>query len=226
MLPHVAFDGWSATALTAAAADAGIDPDVARIAFPDGAAGMVDAYTALADIQMAEALIAAGVLQLKVRERITLAVRTYLEPMSDGRSYGEGLLEPSVIYVNFVRAARAAGVELRYLAHVTGHGWRKLMRLAEPFVYEIDVVREPLPVFRFLEEKGPIETREMYATFNMGVGFAAYVPAEQAESCVAAARAAGYDAWRAGTVRKQGDRRAVEVPSLGITFEAETLALR
>jgi phosphoribosylformylglycinamidine cyclo-ligase len=151
---------------------------------------------------------------------------SYLSPMSDGRAFGEGLLDASVIYIEFVRAAQSAGVDLHYVAHVTGHGWRKLMRLDAPFVYTIDVVREPLPVFRFLQERGPIEGREMYATFNMGVGFAAYVPADQADACVALATNAGYDAWRAGTVRKQGDRKAVEVPSLGITFEADTLSLR
>jgi phosphoribosylformylglycinamidine cyclo-ligase len=152
--------------------------------------------------------------------------QSYLTPMSDGRSFGEGLLDPSVIYVEFVRAARAAGVALHYVAHVTGHGWRKLMRLEAPFVYEIDVVRDPLPVFRFLEENGPIETREMFATFNMGVGFAAYVPADQADRCVGVARDAGYDAWRAGTVRRRGDRKAVEIKPLGITFESDTLAVR
>ena len=152
--------------------------------------------------------------------------QSYLTPMSDGRSFGAGLLDASVIYVEFVRAAQAAGVSLSYVAHVTGHGWRKLMRLDEPFVYEIDVVREPLPVFRFLQANGPIEEREMYATFNMGVGFAAYVPAEEADACVEVARGAGYDAWRAGTVRKQGDRKAVEIPSLEITFEGDTLSLR
>ena len=148
----------------------------------------------------------------------------YLTPMTDGRTYGEGLLDPSVIYVNFVKAAQAAGLDLRYVAHVTGHGWRKLMRLAEPFVYTIDAVREPMPVFELLGRS--VDRREMYATFNMGVGFAAYVRAADADRCVGIARDAGYDAWLAGRVSKQGDRKAVEVPSLGITFEADTLALR
>ena len=151
---------------------------------------------------------------------------TYLEKMSDGRSFGEGLLDPSVIYVKFVAAAQRAGLDLHYVAHVTGHGWRKLMRLAEPFVYEIDVVREPLPVFKFLQEHGPIDEREMYATFNMGVGFAAYVAAADADKTVALAQAAGYDAWVAGRARKDGDRKAVEIKPLGITFESDTLALR
>jgi phosphoribosylformylglycinamidine cyclo-ligase len=146
--------------------------------------------------------------------------------MSDGRTFGEGLLDPSVIYVKFVQAALQAKLDLHYVAHVTGHGWRKLMRLDEPFVYTIDVVREPLPVFRFLQEKGPIDLREMYATFNMGVGFAAYVDAKDAQRTVELATAAGYDAWVAGRVSRQGTRKAVEIPALGIGFESDTLQLR
>jgi phosphoribosylformylglycinamidine cyclo-ligase len=40
------------------------------------------------------------------------------------------------------------------------------------------------------------------------------------------AKAAGYDAWLAGRVRKQGDRKAVVVPTLGIEFEGDSLQLR
>ncbi len=75
-------------------------------------------------------------------------------------------------------------------------------------------------------EAGPIDLREAYATFNMGIGFAAYVPPSQAEAAVAAAAAAGCDAWVAGRVRKDGERKAVEVPSLGLHFDSETLQVR
>ena len=144
----------------------------------------------------------------------------------DPRTFGEALLAPSVIYVAFVRECQRRGLKLNYVAHVTGHGWRKLMRLEEPFVYEITNVREPLAVFRFLERAGPIDRREMYATFNQGIGFAAYVSADTADAVLAAAQATGYDAWLAGRVKKQGARKAVEVPSLGITFEGDTLQVR
>src|SRR5206468_10792154 len=99
----------------------------------------------------------------------------YLTPIDDGRSYGEALLDPSIIYVRFVAACQRANLPLRYAVHVTGHGWRKLMRLAEPFVYRIDSVREPPPIFRFIQRAGSIDEREMLGTFNMGVGFAVYV---------------------------------------------------
>jgi len=154
--------------------------------------------------------------------------RGYETPVGfgDPRSYGEALLAPSVIYVAFVRECQRRGIKLNYVAHVTGHGWRKLMRLDEPFVYEIDAPRTPPAVFRFLQEAGPIAEREMYATFNQGVGFAAYVPPALADAVLAVARETGYDAWLAGRVHKDGSRKAVVVPSLGLTFEGHTLQVR
>lgn len=144
----------------------------------------------------------------------------------DARTFGEALLAPSVIYVAFVRECQRRGVPLNYVAHVTGHGWRKLMRLDEPFVYEITAPRPAPALFQFMMEAGPIDRREAYATFNMGIGFAAYVSPENADATLAIARATGYDAWLAGHVRKDGNRKAVVVPSLDLTYEGDTLQLR
>jgi phosphoribosylformylglycinamidine cyclo-ligase len=150
----------------------------------------------------------------------------YATPVGDGRTFGEALLAPSVIYVAFVRECQRRGLKLNYLAHITGHGWRKLMRLEQPLVYEITAVRPPPALFRFLMQAGPIDLREAYATFNMGVGFAACVAPRLAAAAVAAAQAAGYDAWVAGHVRAEGSRKAVVVPPLGLTFEGDTLQVR
>ena len=150
----------------------------------------------------------------------------YLTPIDDGRTYGAALLDPSVIYVRYVAALQRAGVPIHYAVHVTGHGWRKLMRLAEPFVYRVTEVREPQPVFTFVRQHGPVDAREAYATFNMGVGFAVYVAAADAARAVELARANGYDAWVAGDVRKDGGRKAVEIEPLGITYGADTLQVR
>ncbi|MBI4586647.1 MAG: phosphoribosylformylglycinamidine cyclo-ligase [Planctomycetes bacterium] len=150
----------------------------------------------------------------------------YLTPIPGGRAYGEALLDASVIYARFIAACQEAGLKLHYAVHITGHGWRKLMRLEEPFVYRIESVREPPPIFKFLREAGPIDPREAYATFNMGAGFAVYLDPAGAERCVAIARGQGYDAWRAGVVAKQGARQAVEIVPLGIDFEGETLQVR
>lgn len=77
MIPHAAFDGWTAASVAAGAADAGIDPDIAALVFPRGAIQMVTAYTDLANARMAAAI--AGAPPMKVRERITRAVRLRFE---------------------------------------------------------------------------------------------------------------------------------------------------
>jgi phosphoribosylformylglycinamidine cyclo-ligase len=144
----------------------------------------------------------------------------------DARTYGEALLAASAIYVDFVIKCQDAGVQLNYVSHVTGHGWRKLMRLETPYVYEITTPREIPALFKFLMEAGPIDLREAYATFNMGVGFAAYVDPSAVETTLAAAKAAGHDAWVAGVVRRDGSRKAVTIPSLGLVYEGDTLQVR
>jgi len=150
----------------------------------------------------------------------------YLTPIDDGRTYGEALLDPSVIYVRYVAALQRAGIKPHYAAHITGHGWRKLMRLQEPFVYQMSDVGEVPAVFRFIQRVGPVDIREAYATFNMGAGFAVYVDGADVDRCLALARESGYSAWVGGKVYKQGSRKAVEITPLGITFEADTLQVR
>ena len=78
---------------------------------------------------------------------------SYATPVGHGddRTYGEALLAPSVIYVKFVSECQKRDLKLNYVSHVTGHGWRKLMRLEDNFVYEITEPREPLAVFKFLQ---------------------------------------------------------------------------
>jgi len=150
----------------------------------------------------------------------------YLTKLPDGRTFGQALLDPSILYVDYMEALQKAGVDLHYAAHLTGHGWRKVMRLDQPFVYQLDTLAPALPIFDFLAKAGPIETREMYATFNMGAGWAVYVKDADTEKCLALAQQTHHKAWRAGTVRKQADRKAVEIIPLGITFQADTLAVR
>jgi phosphoribosylformylglycinamidine cyclo-ligase len=150
----------------------------------------------------------------------------YLTPLADGRTYGEALLDPSVIYVRYIAACQQAGIHLHYAAHMTGHGWRKLMRLEEPFVYRVDTVPRPQPVFDLIVKTAGLGTREAYGTFNMGVGFVVYVPEPCAGVCLDLARETGFTAWFGGTVRKEGLRKAVEVPALGLAYEADSLRVR
>lgn len=76
---HAVFDGWTPATLRAAALDAGVDRALATLAFPGGGPQMIEAYIAEADQRMVAAMLAADAGAMKVRERITFALRTRLE---------------------------------------------------------------------------------------------------------------------------------------------------
>lgn len=76
---NAAFDGFTAAALADAAARVGVDPDVARLAFPGGGSDMVDAWFADVDAQMAVRWPPERLATLKIRERITTLVETRID---------------------------------------------------------------------------------------------------------------------------------------------------
>lgn len=142
-----------------------------------------------------------------------------------GRPYGEALLAPTPIYAALVADLFAAGVDVRYLVNVTGHGWRKLMRAPrEGLRYRFDIVPPAPAVLRFIQRHAGLDDREAYATLNMGAGFAVYTTAAHAATVVAAAARHGLAAWDAGAV--EAGARGVAIEPLGIAYEGDTLAVR
>ena len=79
ILPHVPFDGWSDAAFAAAAADAGLGPDLARALCPRGALDLAMDYHREGDATMAQRLLAANLGGMRYRDRIATAVRFRLE---------------------------------------------------------------------------------------------------------------------------------------------------
>ncbi|WP_294227666.1 COQ9 family protein [uncultured Shimia sp.] len=80
---HVPFDGWSGTAFKAAIDESGVDPVVAKALCPRGAMDLAVAYHKRGDSQMVMALSEDVLLEMKIREKITFAVRTRLELCPD-----------------------------------------------------------------------------------------------------------------------------------------------
>lgn len=78
-LPHVVFDGWSEGLLRRAISDSGIEPDLAKLAFPRGGRDLAAAFHRLGDSQMLDALERQNFSAMRIREKITAAVRTRLE---------------------------------------------------------------------------------------------------------------------------------------------------
>jgi phosphoribosylformylglycinamidine cyclo-ligase len=162
---------------------------------------------------------------LSLARRIGQAVG-YDAKTSDGRLYGEALLDPAHIYVPVIEDVQAAGVKIHYAVNITGHGWRKLMRAVEPFIYEIDIVPTPQPVFTFIQEHGPVDDAEAYGNFNMGAGFAVYVSPDDAEEVIRISHTAGISAWAAGRVTKRGTNKRVVIGPKNIIYEGQTLNVR
>ncbi len=84
-LKHVPFDGWSQSALDAAAKNLGLEPEIARTAFPGGPIALIDYHAARADRRLEGALKDAGLEAMRIRDRITCAVRLRLEQNAEHR---------------------------------------------------------------------------------------------------------------------------------------------
>jgi phosphoribosylformylglycinamidine cyclo-ligase len=157
----------------------------------------------------------------------TLAERLpdgYRTQLADRRTFGEALLDPTVLYAPVTEALFAAGVRPHYAVNVTGHGWRKLMRHSAELKYAIRRLPPVPPVLEFLQAQGGMSARDAYGTFNMGAGFALFVARADVAATIAAAKRAGLPAWHAGDV--EAGAKSLVIEPLGLTYAASDLHLR
>ena len=124
-----------------------------------------------------------------------------------GRSWGETLLTPTKIYVKSALAAcKAANVH--GIAHITGGGFiENIPRiLPDGLTAEIELGTWPvLPVFTELQKLGGLGDRQIYNTFNLGIGMVFAVSAQEADALIASLEASGEQAYRIGRVVKTGE---------------------
>ncbi len=93
---------------------------------------------------------------------------------------GFELLTPTKIYVKSIIKALKK-YDIKAMANITGGGLRNVKRVNEKFRYIIDDPLEPQPIFEFLQKEGRVSDKEMYQTFNMGMGFCLIVSSEISE---------------------------------------------
>ncbi len=119
-----------------------------------------------------------------------------------GASLGETLLTPTRIYVKPVLALMDK-VKIKALSHITGGGFyenipRSLPSGKSALIKKDDV--RVLPIFKLIEKEGGVSERDMYNTYNMGVGMAVIVSASDAEKALEILKANGEDAYVIGSV--------------------------
>lgn len=123
-----------------------------------------------------------------------------------GKSWGETLLTPTKIYVKSALAACGAA-DVHGIAHITGGGFiENIPRiLPEGLSAYIDLGAWPvLPVFTELQRLGGLADRQMYNTFNMGIGMVFAAAPQEADALIASLTASGEAAYRIGVVGRTG----------------------
>lgn len=125
-----------------------------------------------------------------------------------GKSIGETLLAPTRIYVKPVLALLEQ-VKVKGISHITGGGFYENIPRSIPdglgAVIERNAVRV-LPIFDLIAKEGNISERDMFNTFNMGVGMSIVVAREEAEKAVEILKANGEDAYVIGKIENSEDK--------------------
>ena len=120
-----------------------------------------------------------------------------------GKSLGETLLTPTRIYVKAVLALLKGGIDVHAISHITGGGFYENVprMMTDGLTAQIKLDSFPrLPIFDLIEKKGGIPQRDMYNTFNMGIGMILALPAAQAEQAMELLAQAGEQAYVIGSV--------------------------
>ena len=121
-----------------------------------------------------------------------------------GSTLGEALLAPTRIYVKPVLNVLKSN-EIHGIAHITGGGFEENIprMLPEGLAAQIDYGSWPVPpIFDFIEEKGELARKEMFTTFNMGIGMVLAVPEEAAVNVIKNLEQDGERAFMIGRVVK------------------------
>ena len=128
-------------------------------------------------------------------------IKTPMEELG-GKSLGETLLAPTKIYVKPMLALFEE-VKVKAVSHITGGGFYENIPRSIPKGFGAKIDKSALrisPIFKLLAEKGNIPERDMFNTFNMGVGMSVVVAKADAEKALEILKANGEDAYIMGEI--------------------------
>ena len=129
-----------------------------------------------------------------------------------GKTIAEALLVPTKIYVKPVLALLEQ-VDVKGISHITGGGFYENIPRSIPDglcakIAKADV--KVLPIFDMIAKWGNIPERDMYNTYNMGVGMTIVVPAQQVETSLAILKEHDIDAYVLGSIIKNEEKVILE----------------
>ncbi len=125
-----------------------------------------------------------------------------------GKSIGETLLTPTRIYVKPVLALLSE-IEVKGISHITGGGFYENIPRSIPAGLGAVIKREDikvLPIFDLIAKKGNISEKDMFNTFNMGVGMSIIVAPSDVERAIEILKANGEDAYVMGVIEKSEEK--------------------
>ena len=137
----------------------------------------------------------------KVFEMTEKSLNTYYDEL--GTTLGEALIAPTKIYVKALKAVKSAGITIKGCSHITGGGfYENIPRMLKDGVRAVvhkDSYEVPA-IFKLLQEKGKIDEKVMYNTYNMGIGMIAAVAKEDTARTMEALREAGETSYVIGEI--------------------------
>ena len=131
---------------------------------------------------------------------------TYYDEL--GKTLGEALLEPTIIYVKALKEVKEAGIKIKACSHITGGGFYenvpRMLKDGTNAVIRKDSYEVPA-IFKMLAKEGNVDEQVMYNTFNMGVGMMVVVDKNDVDKTISAIARAGEKAFVIGEI-KEGEK--------------------
>lgn len=142
----------------------------------------------------------------------------------DVETLTEAIKNKAVIYGPLIDQLLDNKIEVHFASHITGHGWRKIMRAKQNFTYIIEKIPKAQTIFQKIQQRTNMSNVEMYGDYNMGAGFALFVPQKSVAKILTLANKMKVKALDAGYT-KRGPRQ-VFIKPLNIEFKGESLQIR
>ena len=142
----------------------------------------------------------------KVFDMTKESLDTYYDEL--GKTLGEALLAPTIIYVKALKSVKNAGVTIKGCSHITGGGFYENIprMLPDNITAVVDKNSYEVPaIFKLMAKKGDIEEHMMYNTFNMGIGMVLAIDPADVDRTIKAIEAAGEKAFVIGKT-KSGEK--------------------